>query len=112
MCYWVSYCWRPLGAGTLPAGSRLFSTLVLACPPSAGHECRRGRLRVCATTDAILPHRQQSPMQKVVNATGLSFAGHEFLAVGQCDQPSLAAEGAHLSNVIDIYQRVPMNPPK
>ena len=51
-------------------------------------------------------------MQKLANTPGLPFACHEFLAVGQGDQPSLATERAHLSNVIHIDHGVPMNPPK
>jgi len=51
-------------------------------------------------------------MEKLTNTTGLPLACDEFLAVGQRYQPPLAAEGAHLSNVIDIYHGIPMNSPK
>ena len=49
------------------------------------------------------------PVQKLANTASLAFACDEFLIVTQRDQPSLAAEGAHLADMIDIHQRVPVN---
>lgn len=51
-------------------------------------------------------------MEKLTNASGLPLACDEFLSVGQGYQPPLAAKGAHLSNVIDIYQGIPVDSPK
>jgi hypothetical protein len=41
-------------------------------------------------------------MEKLADASSLPLARNELLIVTQGNQPSLAAEGAHLSNVIDI----------
>src|ERR1700686_769298 len=51
-------------------------------------------------------------MEKLSNAPSLPLARNKLLIVSQGNQPSLAAEGAHLSNVIDIHHGIPMNPLK
>src|SRR5690348_8732373 len=51
-------------------------------------------------------------MEELPNAPSLPLARNELLIVSQRNQPSLAAEGAHLSNVIHIHHGVPMNPLK
>ena len=51
-------------------------------------------------------------MQELTDAPRLPLAGNELLIVGKSDQPSLAAERAHLSHVIDIQQRIAVNSPK
>src|SRR5207245_5234601 len=56
--------------------------------------------------------RSASPVQKLTNTSRLALARNELLLVAQCDQPSLAAESAHLPHVIDIHQRVPVNASK
>ena len=50
-----------------------------------------------------------SPAQQFADAAGLSLAGDELLLVIQRDQPPLTAERAHLSNVVDIHQRIAVN---
>ena len=51
-------------------------------------------------------------MEKLPNAPGLPLARNKLLIVSQGNQPSLAAEGAHLSNVIHIDDGISMNPLK
>jgi hypothetical protein len=52
------------------------------------------------------------PVQKLANAAGLPLADDKLLIVTQSDQPSLAAECAHLPDVINIHQRVSMDSSK
>ena len=51
-------------------------------------------------------------MEKLTDISGLTLTGDELLVVAKRDQPSLAAERAHLADVIDIHQRVSMNSPE
>ena len=51
-------------------------------------------------------------MEKLTDVSGLTLTGDELLVVAKRDQPSLAAQRAHLADVIDIHQRVSMNSPE
>ena len=42
-------------------------------------------------------------MEKLTDVSGLTLTRDEFLVVAESDQPSLAAERAHLADVIDIH---------
>src|ERR1700680_483020 len=53
--------------------------------------------------------RRALPVQKLADPASLALAGDELLIVTHCDQPSLTAERAHLADMIDIHQRVPVN---
>src|SRR5258708_24071547 len=52
-----------------------------------------------------------SPVQNLANVPGLPLADDEFQIVAECDEPSLAAERAHLANMVDVHQRVAVNAP-
>src|ERR1700733_3059135 len=49
-------------------------------------------------------------LEKRANAARQTFAGDHFLVIAKSNEPALAAEDAHLADVIDIDQRVAMNP--
>ena len=49
------------------------------------------------------------PMQQASDLVCLPFAYDELQCVAQCDQPSLAAKGAHFADVIDVYEGVSMH---
>jgi hypothetical protein len=48
----------------------------------------------------------------LANALSLTLARNELLVVAERYQPSLAAESAHLPNVVDIHQRISVNASK
>ena len=54
----------------------------------------------------------QLPMQDVSNTVGLAFTDNEFLAITKRNQPPLAAEHAHFTDLVHIHQGVSMNTPK
>ena len=56
--------------------------------------------------------RTSLPVQKLANTSRLPFARYKLLIVAQSDQPSLATDGAHLPDVINIHQRIAMNSSK
>lgn len=39
----------------------------------------------------------------------LPFAHDEFEVVGQCEEPALAAQRAHLTHMVDVDKRLPVN---
>src|SRR6266511_3185950 len=53
-----------------------------------------------------------SPVQKLANTPRLPLADDEFQIIIQRDEPSLAAERTHLSDMIDVHQRVAVDPPE
>jgi hypothetical protein len=50
------------------------------------------------------------PVQDRPNAAGLPLTDHDLMGVAERDHPALAAQGAHLSDVIHIDDRVAVNP--
>ena len=50
-----------------------------------------------------------SPLQQVADGLGLALARDEFLIVRESDEPALAAQGAHLLNVVDVDKGVAMD---
>src|ERR1035438_8194759 len=50
--------------------------------------------------------RPALPVHKPADAAGLPLAGNELLFVTQRDEPALAAQCAHLADMIDVHQGV------
>ena len=50
------------------------------------------------------------PMQYPPDVVSLTLAGDELQGVAERDEPALAAERTHLSDVVHIHDRVAVNP--
>jgi hypothetical protein len=79
-----------------------------ACLIVSAHilDLRLSRRCQCCECNELLP------VQQLAHAPGLPLAGDELLIVAQRDQPPLTGESAHLADVIDVDQSVPVNSPK
>jgi hypothetical protein len=55
-------------------------------------------------------HSPTLPIQELTYIPGLTLTYDEFLAVIEGYQPALAGDHAHFSNLLDVYEGVPMNP--
>src|SRR5438128_2409924 len=53
-----------------------------------------------------------SPTEHVTNILGLALTDDEFLAVIQREEPSLAGDHAHFSNLFHVYESIPMDSSK
>jgi len=51
-------------------------------------------------------------VEKLTNVSCLTLTGDELLVVAKRDQPSLAAQRAHLPDMVDVHKRVSMNTPE
>ena len=49
-------------------------------------------------------------MEEGADVMRLALADGQLQGVAQRDQPPLTAERAHLPDVVDIYDRIPMDP--
>jgi hypothetical protein len=63
-------------------------------------------------SDGISSREYASPVEKLTDVSGLTLTGDELLVVAERDQPPLAAQRAHLADMIDIHQCVSMDSPE
>ena len=52
------------------------------------------------------PGRKWLPVQDPADTMSLALAYHDLQGVAQCNEPTLTAHRAHLSNVVHIYDCV------
>jgi hypothetical protein len=57
-------------------------------------------------------HEPTSPAEHLTHILGLALTDDKFLAVIECDKPSLTGDHAHFSNLLDVHQSIPMDSPK
>src|SRR5205085_4389876 len=73
--------------------------------------CRRAVLDVSG-----LDYRASGPValpaQNLANVMRHTFAHDELLVVIECNQPAVAAQRGEFSDMVHVYQRIPMNPPE
>jgi hypothetical protein len=52
------------------------------------------------------------PAQNLTDVVGQAFANDKFLLIVERDEPSVAAQGRHFSDMIDVHKRIAVHPPK
>jgi sugar phosphate isomerase/epimerase len=76
--YWVINCWRPRGAGTFACRVETLLDPCLGVPAKRRHECRRGRLRVCATTFRTIKVLAEAGFQTIELCSPVGYADSGF----------------------------------